>query len=413
MLALSFIQKLERQRYDSCFAMMDTAMQAKVSPSFLEQTWESLPRYLGDYKGHEYAASEKKDSASTFLYRFGFEKMKLDMRVSVYSGKIAGALLTPPKNTKAYLPPDYYKPETFYETKFNVKTGNYDLPGLLCLPNNVTNPPVVILLAGSGPHDKDESIGPLKVLKDLAVGLAAQGIASLRYDKRTFAYGKELVKNNTPLGINEEVIDDAVSAAALLKKYAATSGSKIIVAGHSLGAMCVPMIAAKSKNVDAIILLAGNARPMEELLVEQYEYIYGLGGLTSEEKAGLDTLKKQIKTLKDPAKLKKAAAGELPLGLPSFYWQSVKNYNQVSVAKKLKQPILVLQGERDYQVTMADFKLWYVELNSQSKNRFISYPDLNHTFMSGKGKATPAEYEKQGNVAEEVIKDMAAWINGK
>jgi dienelactone hydrolase len=413
-IALSFLKKLERRQYDSCHAMMDTIMASKITPQLLEQTWESLPRYLGEFKSYTFVSSDKKTGSDEFLYRYEFEKMKLDMRVTVDSQKkISGALLAPPKSTSAYTPPEYYQPEKFYETKLNVKTGRYEMPGLLCVPNNITDPPVVILLSGSGPNDKDESIGPIKVLKDIAIGLAAKGIASLRYDDRTFVYGEELVQNNVNIGINEEVVEDAVSAAQLLKTFPLTSKSKIIVAGHSLGGMCAPMIAAKSKNVDAIILLAGNARPLEDLLLGQFQYIYGLDSLTREEKTSLDELKEQIRIVKDPNLLKKATADKLPLNLPPFYWQSIKNYDQVKTAKKLKQPILVLQGERDYQVTMADFKAWNEELNTQSKNKFISYPDLNHLFIKGEGKSNPGEYEKQGNVDERVIKDMAFWIKEK
>jgi fermentation-respiration switch protein FrsA (DUF1100 family) len=82
----------------------------------------------------------------------------------------------------------------------------------------------------------------------------------------------------------------------------------------------------------------------------------------------------------------------------------------VQVAKKMKQPILVLQGERDYQVTMTDFNLWKQHLSSNPKNQFISYPNLNHLFMNGAGKSMPSEYDKQGNVEEKVILDIATWI---
>ena len=73
----------------------------------------------------------------------------------------------------------------------------------------------------------------------------------------------------------------------------------------------------------------------------------------------------------------------------------------------------MLQGERDYQVTMTDFNLWKQALSEKSKNQFISYPSLNHLFMKGEGKATPAEYDKQGNVEFQVISDMATWVKSK
>ena len=75
-------------------------------------------------------------------------------------------------------------------------------------------------------------------------------------------------------------------------------------------------------------------------------------------------------------------------------------------------PLLVLQGERDYQVTLDDFAGWKKALAGR-KATLKSYPELNHLFMDGKGKATPAEYGKAGHVAKAVIDDVAAWITGR
>jgi dienelactone hydrolase len=309
--------------------------------------------------------------------------------------------------------PEYVLQHKYYETKIAVKTGTLSLPGALCVPNNVKNPPVVILLAGSGPNDKDESIGPNKPLKDLATGLASNGIATYRYDKRTLTYAKESSQQMDKFDLNKEVIDDALSAVEMLKKNPEFKNSKIFIVGHSLGAMCAPLIASKSKSVNGIVLLAGNAQPLEDLLLEQYNYVFGIDSINADEKKEIDTLTKQIKILKDPKLLKAATKEQLPLNLPSFYWQSFTKYNQVQVAKKIKQPILVIQGERDYQVTMADFNLWKQNLEGDPKNQFISYPSLNHMLMKGEGKSVPAEYEKQGNVDEQIILDITKWIKSQ
>jgi hypothetical protein len=264
-------------------------------------------------------------------------------------------------------------------------------------------------LAGSGPNDKDETIGPNKALKDLAVGLASNGIATYRYDKRTLVYGKDM----KDVDINTEVIEDAINAVAILKKNPLFKESKIFIVGHSLGAMCAPMIASKSKQVNGIVLLAGNARPLEDVLLEQYNYIFGLDSIDKFEKKEIDKLIAQSIIVKTPKALKTAKAEDLPLNLDSKYWQSLVKYNQVQVAKKLKQPILVLQGDRDYQVTMTDFNLWKQNLSNKPKNQFISYPTLNHLFMKGEGKSTPSEYDKQGNVDFQIISDISNWVKSK
>ncbi len=410
-LSVTFIKKLERQQYDSCFAMFDTVVANKFSASMLENMWQTIPRYMGEYKGYSGVTSEKKDSIDVVAVRCNFEKTKIDLQFSFGENKkIIGMFFVPPKNKAAYEMPEYAQSHKYYETKIAVKTGTLSMPGALCVPNNIKNPPVVILLAGSGPNDKDESIGPNKALKDLAVGLASNGIATYRYDKRTLTYGKEISESMDKFGLNNEVTEDALSAVAMIKKNPDFKDSKIYIAGHSLGAMCAPLIASKSKQINGVILLAGNARPLEDLLIEQYNYLYSADSLDASEKQEIETLKSQVKTVKDAKLLKAAKKENLPLSLTPYYWQSITKYNQLQTAQKLKQPILVLQGERDYQVTMVDYNLWKQNLSSDPKNQFISYPALNHLFIAGEGKSLPAEYDKQGHVEEKVITDIAEWI---
>jgi hypothetical protein len=82
----------------------------------------------------------------------------------------------------------------------------------------------------------------------------------------------------------------------------------------------------------------------------------------------------------------------------------------VADAKTLKQPMLILQGQRDYQVTQADFDRWKTGLGTQPQVTFKLYPKLNHLFMSGDGKSTPAEYDEPGHVDPTVVGDIAEWI---
>jgi len=97
-------------------------------------------------------------------------------------------------------------------------------------------------------------------------------------------------------------------------------------------------------------------------------------------------------------------------GVPAAYWKDLNTYKPGAVAASLTMPMLVLQGERDYQVTMKDFEAWKEALRGRTNVTFRSYPDLNHLFASGTGKSTPAEYEKPGKVSETVMNDIAAWV---
>ena len=100
-------------------------------------------------------------------------------------------------------------------------------------------------------------------------------------------------------------------------------------------------------------------------------------------------------------------------GAPGAYWLSLRDYVPSEAARTLPQPLLILQGERDYQVTMEDFGRWQAALADRGDVTFKSYPALNHLFMTGEGPSTPAEYEQAGHVAEEVILDVAGWIQGR
>src|SRR5207248_2916138 len=133
----------------------------------------------------------------------------------------------------------------------------------------------------------------------------------------------------------------------------------------------------------------------EDVIVDQVQYLGG-NVQAAKEQAG------KVKSLKP---------GDAPVaGLPSSYWLDLRNYNPAEAARQLKQPILILEGERDYQVTMQDFAGWKKALASRPNATFKTYRALNHMFIPGQGKSTPAEYEKPGQVPEDVLDDIAAWI---
>jgi dienelactone hydrolase len=263
---------------------------------------------------------------------------------------------------------------------------------------------------GSGPHDRDETIGPNKPLRDLAWGLASQGVAVLRYEKRTKEHSKKLVDIKDTLTLKEEVIDDAMLAVTALRKESAIDGKRIFVLGHSLGAVAAPKIGERDSALAGLILMAGNTRPLEDVILDQVTYIASLpdSGMDKEE---LAKIKKQVEKVKDRQLTKDTPAAELPLGVSAAYWLGLREYDQAATAARLKQPLLLLQGERDYQVTVADFDGWKKALAAKKNADFKSYSRLNHLFMEGEGKAKPDEYNKAGHVSREVVDDIARWIN--
>ena len=114
-----------------------------------------------------------------------------------------------------------------------VVTGDFRLPAMLTLPLGTTEPTVLVLVHGSGPNAPDETIGPNKLFRDLAWGLAMRGIASLRYEKRTRRYRGKL--DNINLTLHEKTIDDAITATHLVARDSRFDGKHVVVAGHSWG----------------------------------------------------------------------------------------------------------------------------------------------------------------------------------
>ena len=99
------------------------------------------------------------------------------------------------------------------------------------------------------------------------------------------------------------------------------------------------------------------------------------------------------------------------MGAPASYWLDLRGYRPAAVAATLRMPMLVLQGERDYQVTMTDFAAWKQALGGRPDVELRTYPALNHLFVAGSGPSVPAEYAARAHVDSSVINDIATWIS--
>ncbi|MBV8845140.1 MAG: alpha/beta fold hydrolase, partial [Bryobacterales bacterium] len=283
----------------------------------------------------------------------------------------------------------------------------WKLGGTFTVPKGKGPFPAVVLVHGPGPNDRDESMRANKVFADIAEGLSSRGIAVLRYDKRTLVYGRQMSEREFTL--REEIIEDALAAAAFLRAQPEIDRGKIYLLGHSLGGYAAPRIAREDGKFAGVIFLAANARPIQELVLEQTRYLAAAGALSPDEaQKRLDALKIETEKLNalEPGK----ANPPVVLGLPSAWLLDVKSYDPVAEAARLSIPLLFLQGGRDFQVGMKDFEQWKSRLGAQPNATFHSYPDLNHLFISGKARSVPAEYLIPGNVSADVIAAIADWI---
>ena len=286
-----------------------------------------------------------------------------------------------------------------------------ELPGILTVPKGEGPFPAVILLQGSGASDRDETVGSLKPFRDIAEGLAAQGVAVYRFDKRTYVYGMEMAAKKD-ISLEDEYLEDAVNAVQLLAAQEKIDPERIFVLGHSLGGNAIPAVARELEQAPVkacgFIMMAASPRPLDVLMREQYDFLYSLlPEITEEQQAEKDALFADLDRLQD---LEALGEDDTVAGVYSAYWKWLAAYDILAAAKAITRPVLLLQGEEDYQVTMEDFGIWQEALGDKDNWRMISYPGLTHTFMPGKKAEGSAVYSREGTVDGQVIRDIAGFV---
>lgn len=410
--ARELVESLSAGDYSAVLEEFDATMLEAMPAETLRQAWESLLEQEGAFQSIAGSRVERAGGYEAVFVTCCFEKASIDIKV-VYDmdRKVTGLFFVPVREDVDYDPPAYVDTSTFSELEVTVECGGWSLPGNLSMPAGEGPFPGLVLVHGSGPNDRDESLGAVSPFKDLAWGLASRGIAVLRYDKRTLTYGAEIAAAGGDITVKEEVVDDAVAAVRLLRSNPGIDAANVFVLGHSLGGMLVPRIADASPEARGFIVLAGAARPLEDLILEQTEYLVSLDGdISCEDQELLEGLREVVAMVKSSDLAPDTPASELPLETSGRYWLDLRGYRPAEEAASITRPILILQGERDYQVTMEDFALWQASLSGKPNVILRTYTDLNHLFVSGTGKSTPEEYQRSCHVSREVIEDIAAFI---
>jgi dienelactone hydrolase len=295
------------------------------------------------------------------------------------------------------------------ETDVLIPSGSLKVPGTLLLPSRRAGPsPVVVMVHGSGPNDRDETIGPNKPFRDIAQALAAGGIATLRYDKRTFAFKSQIDMKTFTL--DQEVTDDAVAALEYCLTRPEIDPARVFLLGHSLGATMSPFIAARFARLRGAVLLAGAARPLDELLIEQMAFQSRKAG-KSETEVGAMT--GELKAAFGRVRSDAAADNEMILFAPARYWRELIRLDIPKALSQIRIPILVLQGGKDVQVRKEDFDLIRKSLSGSGipNHDFVWMPEVNHLFMEVAGDPSGAEYGKPGHVQKEAVDRIVAWVN--
>jgi len=418
--ARQFLDALNAEDFQTAVKDFDETMLKVSGPEELAAFWKQVPNQLGAFKKQMTARREKLGDYDIVLITCEFAKVTLDARVVFdQNQKIAGFQFVPSTPPVPYEPPAYADTAAFEEREVTVGSGEWELPGTLTIPKGKGPFAAVVLVHGSGPNDRDETIGPNKPFKDIAWGLATRGIAVIRYEKRTRVYGTKLVGDErlgAALTVKEEAIDDALEAVRLLARTDRIDKKRIFVLGHSLGGMLIPRIAKAGEGlgIAGFIIMAGLTRPLEDTYLDQITYLANLDGVvTGDERKSLEETKGQVDAIKALSE-KDAASSEKIIFAAARYWLDLRGYYPPDVARGVAKPILVLQGDRDYQVTVEDFENWREALASRPDVELKLYPTLNHLFFPGEGPPRPDEYMQiHRSVTDEVISDIADFIRRK
>ena len=346
-----------------------SAKMKALSPAGLKGSWNQVYASQGrlrSWKIFERQSLPKGGDEFRVQLRFSRATANSIIVVAAQTGEIKSVLFKLP----ATAPP--YSDQTRFHFE-DVTVGAYKLPGTLTIPKGKGPFPAVVLIEGSGPNDRDETVGANHPFADIAQGLSSRGIVVLRYDKRTYAYPQLDPQKTT---VDEEVIRDGVAAVGLLRARRDVEQDRIVLVGHSLGAMLAPEIAKQAWPIAGIVMLAPSGRKLEQAIVQQARF-------SAQTAPGqLPVVERQA----DDISAHKMPPTQMFFGAPASYYYNLDARDELAIARSLNLPILILHGSRDYQVLDKDIGDWQNGLKGDPKVRVDTFPGLNHLFIAGAGK---------------------------
>lgn len=399
--AEEFVARLDAGEFEAAHEeLAGEARSANPSSTTLQRRWLGLTAQHGAVESIQVVTETPSENKATATLHLDCAEGETTLRFTVDAdGSITGMTTVP-----SYTAPSYADQSSFTEREFEVTAQDRPLPGTLTIPEGDGPFPGVVLVHGTGAHDRNETTGPNQPFKDLAWGLATRGIAVLRYDKRSYVH--EIAAKDWTL--DYVTVDDAVAAATQLGNTDVVQSGNVFVVGHSQGGTAAPRIAERHGGLAGIGLLAGFAVSITDLLVAQNRRMLKSvnGSLSESEKEQLDQLEATMQRVQQREFEPDSQIGNLT----AAFLYSFLDYDQVATAEGLSLPTFVGQGERDWQVGMRNYEHWMEAFPTESTTG-QRYPPLNHFFQPGTGPSLNMEYFYFDNVAESVVTDLASWLN--
>lgn len=293
----------------------------------------------------------------------------------------------------------------YVETAVTVGTQRYPLEGTLTMPISASAQapvPACVFVHDFGAYDRDLTLGKTAMFKDFAAELAEMGIASVRYDKRTYAYPDAEIET-----VWDEAAEDALTAVDLLRSDPRVDQQRIIVIGLGFGAMITPRIAAQSEGkVTGMIMIGG---VLDSIIDVEYarsgDY---LASLSEDERADEQYIVRNFKNMNEEKSLKTEV-----LGRSAYYYWEAEQYAQVRTIRQLGIPVFIAQGKRDPVVDEnIGRRAYYEEIGNSSYAQYESFRGLNHLLMDDltTNASGESEYQIETHMDKYAARVLANWI---
>ncbi|HJQ65893.1 MAG TPA: alpha/beta fold hydrolase [Gemmatimonadales bacterium] len=280
-----------------------------------------------------------------------------------------------------------------------VRGDTFSLAGTLTLPIAGPRPvPIVVTITGSGQETRDEDLWPLlpnyRPFRQLAERLAREGIGVLRLDDRGVG------GSGGPLGTTADYADDVRQAVAWLRAQRDLTGTRIALVGHSEGGVIAPIVAAEDPALAGIVLLAGPSKNGRAILDDQFRRPILIA-------PGLSDSTRQAELAKVPQTVERFSQ-------TNAWSRWFADYDPLPVLRRLRVPVLILQGALDRQVSAGQADTLAATLRDAG-NRDVTekvYADLNHLFLHTDGDGSPTEYPGLADtrLPAVVLDDLASWL---
>ena len=379
---------------DSLVAQFHPSIKESLPVAVIDHLWEGLLAKSGDFQKQMNWEESRRDTVLLQQCNLVFESESVQFSLMTDDDQhIVGFHFTPIEHLFDALPEVDRMKWKYRESDTLLVNRRVNLPAVFCHPSEMAGKvPVVVFVNDIGPYDKDGTFGPNKPLREVAHRLAKRGIASLRYDTRTFVYGARTQEVGGVLTYDTEMVDDAVAALEMVSRFEEVDSQQLYVVGHSAGGMLAPRIAMLSRvPLAGMISVAGAARPLKEVLHSQLRYMAKLQGGSE---AQADSVSEMM-------------YGKLSMSYRTF----AAAYNPVGTARGLRIPMLFLQGGHDFKVTQADFDLWKNGLENMPNAQFVWLEKCDHLLREQSAMSVPGTYMLPGRISSEAIRAIVSFIH--